>query len=59
MTSTRPVELSLLQTAWVKLNRLRTGVGQFPLSMHKWGLALSPYCTCGAPEQTTDEVLKV
>ena len=45
------------QAAWVKLNRLRTGVGQFYSSMHKWGLAPSPNCECGASEQTADHVL--
>ena len=44
--------------AWVKLNRLRTGVGRFyRLSMHKCGLTPSPNCECAAPEQTADHVL--
>ena len=59
MTSTRPDGLSLPPTAWVKLNRLRSGIERFHSSMHKWGLALSPNCTCGAPEQTEDQVLTV
>ena len=32
-------------------------VGRFHLSMHKWGLAPSPNCECGASEQTADHVL--
>ena len=56
-TGARPVGLGLPRAAWVKLNRLRTGVGQFHSSMHKWGLAPSPNCECGASEQTADHVL--
>ena len=43
--STSPMEISLTRTAWVKLNRLRTGVGHFGLSMHKWSLASSGIAT--------------
>ena len=53
----RPVGISLPRAAWVKLNRLRTGVGRFHSSMHKWGLAPSPNCECGASEQTADHIL--
>ena len=56
-TGSRPVGMGLLRAAWIKLNRLRTGVGQFHSSMHKWGLALPPNCECGASEQTADHVL--
>ena len=56
-TSARPVGIGLPREAWVKLNRLQTGVGQFHSSMHKWGLAPSPNCECGASEQTADHVL--
>ena len=56
-TGARPVGMGLPRTAWVRLNRLRTGVGQFHSSMHKWGLASSPNCECGASEQTADHVL--
>ena len=56
-TGARPVEMGLPRAAWVKLNCLRTGVGRFHSSMHKWGLAPSPNCECGASEQTTDHVL--
>ena len=56
-TGARPVGMALPRAAWVKLNRLRTDVGRFHLSMHKWGLAPSPNCECGASEQTADHVL--
>ena len=56
-TGARPVGMGLPRAAWVKLNRLRTGVGRFHSSKHKWGLAPSPNCGCGASEQTADHVL--
>ena len=56
-TGTRPVGMGLPRAAWVKHNRLWTGVGRFYSSMHKWGLAPSPNCECGASEQTADHVL--
>ena len=56
-TGARPVGMGLPRAAWVKLNRLRIGVGQFHSFMHKWGLAPSPNCECGASEQTADHVL--
>ena len=56
-TGARPVGMGLPRAAWVKLNHLRTGVGRFHSPMHKWGLASSPNCECGAFEQTADYVL--
>ena len=56
-TGARPVGMGLPRAAWVKLKRLRTGVRRFHSSMHKWGLAPSPNCECGASEQTADYVL--
>ena len=35
-TGARPVGTGLPRVAWVKFNRLRTGVGRFHSSMHKW-----------------------
>ena len=56
-TGARYVGMGLRRAAWVKLNRLRTGVGRFHSSMHKWCLAPLPNCECGASEQTADHVL--
>ena len=56
-TSARLVGMGLPREAWVKLNRLPTGVGRFHLSMHKWGLARSPNCECSTSEKTADHVL--
>ena len=56
-TGARPVGMGLPRAAWVKLNGLRTGVVQFHSSIHKWNLAPSPNCECGASEQTADYVL--
>ena len=56
-TGARPVGMGLPRAAWVKLNRLRTGVERFHSSMHKWGFAPLPNCECGASEQTADHVL--
>ena len=55
-TGARPVGMGLPRAAWVKLNRLQTGVGRFHSSMHKRGLAPSPNCECGTSEQTADHV---
>ena len=56
-TDNRPFGMGLPRAAWVKLNRLRIGVGGFHSSMHKWVLASSPNCECGFSEQTADHVL--
>ena len=48
---------ALPRSSWVRLNRLRTGVGRFQLSMHKWCLAPTPNCECGAAEQTADHII--
>ena len=55
--STRPLGMGLPRPAWVRLNRLRSGVGRFRSSMHKWGLAPSSNCECGAIEQTADHII--
>ena len=47
----------LPERAWVRLNRLRTGVGRFRSCLYKWGMASSAACECGAEEQTVDHVV--
>ena len=49
--------MGLPRPAWVRLNRLRTGVGLFRASMHKWGMASTASCECGAEEQTADHII--
>ena len=55
-TAARPVGMGLPRAAWVKLNCLRTGFGQFHSFMHKWGLVPLLNCKCGTSEQTADHV---
>jgi len=42
------------RTAWVRLNRLRTGVGRFRSCLYKWDMAPFSACECGAEEQTVE-----
>ena len=49
--------MGLPRAFWVKLNRLRTGVGRFYSSMYKWGLAPSSNCECGAADQIANHVI--
>ena len=55
--SSRPLGMNLPRPSWVRLNRLRTGVGRFHSSMYRWNLASSPNCECGATEQIADQVI--
>jgi len=49
--------MTLPKRAWVRLNRLRTGVGRFRSCLYKWGMASSAVCECGAEELTVDHVV--
>ena len=52
-----PSGMGLPRPAWVRLNRLRTGVGLFRSSMHRWGMAATASWECGAEEQTADYII--
>ena len=56
-TSTRPMGIDLPRSPWVRLNRLRAGVGRFQSFMHKWDLAPTSNCECGAAEQTAEHII--
>ena len=56
-TSTHPPRMTLLRRAWVRLNRLRTGVGRFYSCLYKRGMAPTAACECGTEEQTIDHVV--
>jgi len=49
-TGTHHPGMTLPRRAWVRLTRLRTGVGRFRSSLYKWGMASSAACECGADE---------
>ena len=52
-----PPGMGLPKPAWVRLNRLRTGVGLYRSLMHKWSMASSASCTCGVEEHTADHII--
>ena len=47
----------LPRKAWVKLNRLRTGVGRFGSTLHRWGMRDTASFECGADAQTPDHLI--
>ena len=56
-TSTRPMGMGLPRSSWVRLNCLQAGVECFQSFMHKWGLAPTSNCECGAAEQTAEHII--
>ena len=55
--STTSPGISFPKPAWMKFNRLRTNIGLFRLETHKWGMASTAACKCGAKEQTAEHVI--
>jgi len=53
-TGIHPPGMTLPRIAWVRLNRLRTGVWRFRSCLHKWGMASFAACECGTEDQTID-----
>ena len=49
--------MTLPRKAWVRLNRLRTGVGRFRSCLYKWGMPSSAACECGEEGQIVDHVV--
>ena len=56
-TSTKPMGMGLPRSSWVKLNFLWASVGCFQSFLHKWGLAPTSNCECGATEQTAEHII--
>ena len=48
-----PPGMALQRTAWVRLNRVRTGVGRIRSCLYTWGMVSSAACKCSAEEQST------
>ena len=55
--SPTPPGLNFCSFAWVKLNRIQTGIGIFRLETRKWFMASIAICECGAKEQTVKHVM--
>ena len=55
--SSLPLEISFTKIARVKVNRLQTGVGIFRSTTHKWGMAASADCDCGAKKQKSEHLV--
>jgi len=65
-TGTHPPGMTLPRNAWVRLNRLRTGVGRFRSCLRKWGMILSAsfwcaleqgFSNCGSPHLGSRSVI--
>jgi len=56
-TGTHTPGTTIPKRTWIRLNRLRTGVGRFRSCLYKWGMVSLAACECGAEEQTVDHVV--
>ena len=52
-----PTVHELNRSAWVRLNRLRTGIERFESLMYRWGLTTTAVCDCGAEQQIFEHLL--
>ena len=43
--------------AWLRLNRLLSGIRRFGSFMHRWGVTTTAVCDCGAERQTPEHLL--
>ena len=55
--SAKPLGMGLLRPAWVQFNCFRNGVEKFQSSTHKWELACTSICKCGALAQTVSHLI--
>ena len=51
------LEMYLSRPLWFRLNRLRTGVGLFRFSVHRWVMAHTAAYECGSKEQNADHIM--
>ena len=52
-SSTSNTLSNLSRLAWVTLNKLRTHLGRFRKTLHKWGFSANPLCSCNSGEDQT------
>ena len=48
---------TMSRTAWSRFNRLLSGRTRLAADMHRYGIATSPVCDCGAPLQTPEHII--
>ena len=55
--SPTPPVISFPRPAWVRLIRLRTGIGLFRSERHKWGMASTAACDHGTKAKKAEHVI--